>query len=217
MTAELSGETLAHPGWESEGPGRHVVLEVEDLLPGPGPWGRTTPLLLLLLLLDLFLLDLLVDGGLNLELEGVVVDELDVPDPHVLAIPWIPGDPGDLGGNAVIVEDLPLRAPGRVHEIVVRSVGVVPLVPEPVPVLDPVRVHGGTLHKVPHLVRGKTSSQLVVGQVGSTVYGDDLFLHGHLGRCRGRCPGEAQRHQADRDQAETFRSTKREADASPGG
>ena len=99
----------------------------------------TSPLIatFFFLSIDVFFFGIL--RGLYVELQRVRVDEADVTDRKVLPIPGIERNTCELSCEAVIIEELAFRATYRVHDVVERSVGVLPLVPEPLASLDPVR------------------------------------------------------------------------------
>src|SRR5690606_1960023 len=79
----------------------------------------------------LLLLGLLVLRGLDIELERVRVDEADVADRQVLAVPRVARDARELRGEAVVVDDLPLGAADGVDDVVELAGRGLPLVPEP--------------------------------------------------------------------------------------
>ena len=60
---------------------------------------------------------ILILRRLDLELQRVFVDELDGADGQVLPVPRISGDARQFGGDAVVVEELPLRALNGIDEV----------------------------------------------------------------------------------------------------
>ena len=103
------------------------------------------------------------------------VDELDAADGEVLAIPRILGDPGELGGDAVVIEDLSLGTGSRIDDVEELAVRSLPFIPEPLAALDPARLDRRTMYQTAYSVRRKTGRKFIVGLDG---------IAGGLGRGR---------------------------------
>ena len=146
--------------------GLQVVLEVEDLLLRRLLVGPVLHILLLLLLLHLALVFFYLLRGRHVELQRRLIHEADVLDGQVLGVPRVLRNAGELGGQALPIKDLPLRARLRIHDPVARPLGGLEAIPEPLPALDPLRVHREVVRHVLDLVRGKPGGQLVVGAAG---------------------------------------------------
>ena len=116
----------------------------------------------------LFFVGVFILRRLYVELQCVRVDEADITDRQVLPVPGIERYACELSCDAVVVEKLAFRATYRVHDIVERSVGVLPLVPEPLASLDPVRRDRRAVYHLLDLIGRKACREIVVRRSRTT-------------------------------------------------
>ena len=139
----------------------HVVLEVVHLL--IAAFLLVGILFFFFLSIDLlFFVDIFVLRGFHVELQRVLINEADVTDRQVLSVPWIERDACEFRCYAVVVKELTFRATHWIHDVVGRSVGVLPLVPEPLASLNPARRDRRAVYHLLDLVGREASRQIEV-------------------------------------------------------
>ena len=130
-----------------------------------------SPLIAILFFLvgiDVFFFGVFILRGLYVELQRVRVDEADVTDRQVLSVPWIERNACEFSCDAVVIEELAFRATYRVHDVVERSIRVLPLVPEPLASLDPVRRDRRAVYHILDLVGREACREIVVRRSRTT-------------------------------------------------
>ena len=115
-----------------------------------------------------FFFGIFILRGLYVELQRVRVDEADVTDRQVLSVPWIERNACEFSCDAVVIEELAFRATYRVHDVVERSIRVLPLVPEPLASLDPVRRDRRAVYHILDLVGREACREIVVRRSRTT-------------------------------------------------
>ena len=123
---------------------------------------------ILFLSINILFFDVFILRRLYVELERICVNEANITDRKMLSIPGIERDACEFSCDAIIVEELAFRATYWIDDVVERPVRVLPLIPEPLTALDPVRRYRCTVDHLLDLVGCKARCEIVVRRSRAT-------------------------------------------------
>ena len=121
-------------------------------------------------------------GGLDVELEVLVVLELQPLHRDVRRVEGVADDFGELHGQLRHVEDLGFGLLRRIHNEVFRPFGSPPAIPELVGILEPVRADAGRIDHLGNLLLGEALGKTVIGLADVIVLLRGLLRRGRQGQ-----------------------------------